>query len=290
MAPFPGDDPITDEVRACGSPEDLVTLFHRMLLANPSHLQQVHVTKVLRETRSGATEFLDLGYTPALGLKGEPKGMGVHLRCPSSAAQRDRKAPERLREGDVILLQYVGRDLLVGQDVHYRWVCRVFKCGIETLVLRPLGMMQKQTGLPVIVRDFSVGGVGLQNSPILETYLLSDEEMPQSSEAILERLEGTGLLLHFYPRLNFPNDLEVYRPQVPAAFSVLGKIVRGRVDTGKDAGRITELGVAFGYDPADYNAETLEVTAWEPLRGFRENPHFKEIHRALNSLLAYLER
>ena len=47
---------------------------------------------------------------------------------------------------------------------------------------------------------------------------------------------------------------------------------------------------AFQHDPADYDPETYAVTAWEPLRGMRENPHFKEIHRALNAFLAYLER
>lgn len=290
VVPFPGDEPVPEEVLACGSPEEMVALFHRTLMLNPTSLQQVHATKALQEARSGAVQMLDLGYTPVLGLRGEQRGLHIHLRCPRSASPKDRHAPGRLREGDVVILRYVGRGPVGGQDVHYRLICRVSRCGIETLVVRPKGKIEKQTGLPVLVRDFSVSGVGIQNSPLLETYLLSDVEIPENPAGIIERLEGTVLLLHFYPRLHFPKDLAPYRPRVPAAFSLLGEIVRGRVDTGKDDGRINDLGVAFRYDPANYGRKDFEVTAWEPLRGLRDNAHFKEIHRALNAMLAYLER
>ena len=290
VIPVPGVDPVTDEVRACDSPEALVRLFHKMLALNPAPLQQVHLSKVLHDARRGSTSLLDLGHTPVLGLRGEQKGFHLHLRSPRAAVTRDRKAPERAREGDVMVLRFVVRDLARRRDIHYRWDCRVHRCGVETLVLRPRGSMHRQTGLPAVVRDFSLGGVALQNSPTLEAYLLGEAMGPADPESALADLVGGELLLHFHPRLHFPKDLEAYRPQVPSAFAVLGEIVRGSIETRKDTSRISQLGIVFRYDPSDYDPETLEINAWDPLRGFRENPHFKEVHRAMNSLTAFLDK
>ena len=291
VIPYPGDTSMPEELKDFKDPSDLVNFFHTTLRTNPEHLQEVHVTRIVRDQRLGITEPIDLGYTPALGLKGDSKGTQIHIRNPhfNLSKSKKEKAPDRLREGDAVLIRFVGRGLLHGTDVHYSWACRVYKCGLETLTLRPKGPIQKQTGLPVVVRDFSVSGVGLQNSPILETYLLGDEEIPSDPEDLLKTLVGTNLLLHFYPRLYYPNDVAAYRPQIPAAFSLLGEIARGRIDTGKDSGRIATLGIGFRHDPVDFDPQSYEPTAWEPLRGLRENRHFKEIHRALNSLLAYLD-
>ncbi|MDP6041645.1 MAG: hypothetical protein QGG64_24065, partial [Candidatus Latescibacteria bacterium] len=245
---------------------------------------------VSRDARTQVTELVDLGYTDVLGLAGEKKGGAqIHLRNPNLSKRKNQKEMPRVSEGDVLLLRFVGRGLLKGSDVYYRWICRVSRVGFETLTLRPRDSIQQQTGLPVVVRDFCVGGVGLQNSPILESYLMGEESVPQDPEALLDALEGKGALLHFYPRLYFPGEVEVYQPKVPAAFSLLGQIARGYVDSGKDKGRIASLGVNFTHDPVDYNPQSLDVAAWEPLRGLRESQQFKEIHRALNGLMAYME-
>jgi len=287
---LPGDEIIPMEVQDCTTPEEMVSLFHRTLNANPIHMQKVHVSKAWRDSRSGAVDLLDLGYTPVLGLRGKPTGSQIHLRCPIAVDVRDRKSPERLKEGDAIALRYVGRGLIAGQDIHYKWICRVQRCGLENLVVRAKGPIQRQPGLPVLVRDFGLKGISIQNSPVLERYFLNEGPIPNTPEEMIEKFEGMGLLLHFCPRMHFINDLESYCPSVPASFSVLGEITRGRVDPGKDEGRINEFGVEFKYDPADFGWENLDVIAWEPLRSLRENRHFKEIHRALNAMLAYTDR
>jgi len=290
VEPLPGDDPLPGEVLACESPEEMVALFHRTLAANPQHMQEVHVTKVAKVVKSDRTEFLDLGYTPVLGLKGEHKRPQIHLRRPVFASDsRGRRSRSTLHEGDLLVLRYVGRSPLSG-ETHFSWTCRVTRCGTETTVVRPKGTIHRRTGLPVVLRDFNLSGVAIQNSATLESYLLGEEQLPEAGAETLEQMMGKGLLLHFHPRLYYPKDLEIYRPQVPAAFSVLAEVVRGSIDTGKEAGRLATLGLSFRCDPADYDPETLEVTAWESIRGLRDNAPFKEIHRALNGLLAYLER
>ena len=78
--------------------------------------------------------------------------------------------------------------------------------------------------------------------------------------------------------------MAIYKPNLPPVIPVIGEIMRGGIDSGKDSGRLANYGVTFRFDPAEYDPMTYEVRAWEPLRALRESPHFKEIHRALNGL------
>jgi hypothetical protein len=142
---------------------------------------------VSRDARTRVTELIDLGYTDVLGLAGEKKGgTQIHLRNPHLNKRKNKKEMPKVSEGDVLLLRFVSRGLLQGSDVYYRWICRVSRVGFETLTLRPRGEIQERTGLPVVVRDFCVGGVGLQNSPILESYLMGEEPVPEDPKALLE--------------------------------------------------------------------------------------------------------
>lgn len=290
IIPFLCDDPVLEGIHDCDSQEDQVAFFYNTIKSNPEHLKEIHLAKVLYDFRSSATELLDLGPTSVLGMKRKSRGALIHLRNPKLNKRKDKNDSENLRAGDMIIIHFVGCNLLKTGNVHYRWPVRVSKCGLETLTLRSRDVIHIQTGMEIVLKDFSVTGVSFQNSPTLENYLLGEKEFRGDSEARLKLLEGKGLLLYFYPQLHFPKALASYCPQIPARFSVLGKVVRGHIDSEKDTERITNLGVEFCYDPVDYDAKTLNTTAWEPLRGLRENLHFKEIHRALNSLLAYLER
>lgn len=289
IVPFPGDDHISADLPENALPEDLVHYFHTVLRTHSEQQRQVHISLISRETRTRITDLTDLGYVDVLGLSGSQKSGLVHLRHPMTGKRGETKTACPLSEGDVLVLRFTKRGLVQSSDVYYRWMCRIQKCGLETLTLRPLSAIQQQTGLPVLVRDFCVGGVGLQNSPMLESYLMGNEPVPNDPDALFDALMGMGLLLHFYPRLYFPGDVAIYQPRIPAAFSLLGEIVRGCFDKVKNKERLMGLGVAFRHDPADYDPQTLAVMAWEPLRGLRESAHFKEIHRALNSLIAFSE-
>jgi hypothetical protein len=287
ILPYPGDDPIPADVKACESPEELVSLFHRYIRSNPDYLRSVYLSKAEHDPRSGRLDLIPIGQSEVLGLNGEACGTQIHLRRPANLLK---KGGVDLREGDVVILNFALREFVQGADAHHRWVCRVHRSGIKVITVRPKGIIQKQTGLPVVLRDFSVSGACLQNSPLLETYLMGGESVPDDPHQLRDQLEGTGLLLNFYPRLFFQKDLTIYKPNLPPVIPVIGEIVRGGIDLGKESGRLATYGVTFRFDPVDYDPMTYEVRSWEPLRALRENPHFKEIHRALNGLLAYLER
>ncbi len=284
VIPYPGDDAIPESVKACVSPEEMVELFHRTIRTNPEALRSVHITKAERDVRHGRTDLVYFGYAPVLGLDGETWTTHINIRRPR------RVGGPNLKDGDVVILHFVWRELTKNVDQHHSWVCRVFRTGVKVITLRPKGIIQRQTGLPVVVRDFSVSGVSIQNSPLLETYLLDGEGISSDPRILCEQLVGQSLLFTFYPRLHYPGDLSAYQPLVPPVIPLIGEVVRGQIDPGKDKGRVANLGVAFRYDPADYDPSLYVVSAWEPLRALRDNPHFKEIHRSLNGMLAYLKR
>lgn len=282
VIPYPGDDTVPESVKACNTPEEVVDLFHRMMRTNPEALRSVHITKSERDTRNGRTDLFTFGLAQVLGLDGKTHSTHINVRRPKHT---DGLA---LKDGDVVALHFIWRELTKNVDLHYSWICRVFRTGLKVITLRPKGIIRRQTGLPVVVRDFSVSGVSIQNSPLLETYLTGGVTA-RDPVALSDQLVGQRLLISFYPRLHYPGDLSIYQPQVPAIIPVIGEIVRGQVDTGKDQGRLAGLGITFRYDPADYDPALYVVSAWEPLRALRDNPHFKEIHRSLNGMLAYLK-
>jgi len=290
VIPLPGDDSLPEELEDDFSPEALIHFFNQTLNRNPPNLQGVHLSKVVRDGRSRAIQMLDLGKTAVLGLGGEAPGKKIHLRTPKIGHVRDRRNADCLSEGDLVVLNFIGKGMLEGADNYFRMAANVYRCGVGNLILSPKGLIRKQTGLPVPVRDFSVNGVGLQNSPLLEDYLVGKDREVDSRDEIIDALVGTQILLHLHPRLHFTQQLEAYCPKIPAYFPLLGEIVRTKLENGKDGGTITELGVRFSYEPADYGWEKFEVRAWEPLRNVRENAHFKEAHRSLNAMLAFLDK
>ena len=284
VIPYPGDDPVPAAVKACDTSEEMVDLFHQMMRTNPEVLRSVHITKAERDARNGRTDLVSFGEAQVLGLDGATHSTHIKVRRPKHAEGIS------LKDGDVVVLHFLWRELAKSVDLHHSWVCRVFRTGLKVVTLRPKGIIEQQTGLPVVIRDFSVSGVSIQNSPLLETYLLDGENIATDPSTLCEQMVGKKLLMTFYPRLHYPGDLATYQPQVPPVIPLIGEIVRGQIDSGKDQGRVANLGIAFRYDPADYDSAVYSVSAWEPLRALRDNPHFKEIHRSLNGLLAYLKR
>lgn len=52
---------------------------------------------------------------------------------------------------------------------------------------------------------------------------------------------------------------------------------------------LANLGVRLMYDPVEYAHEEFRHTRWEMIRPFKENRYFKEVHKSLNGVVAYLD-
>jgi hypothetical protein len=114
VVPYPGDTSIPEGLEDCESPQELVHHFRRTLSSNPAILQCVHITKISSDGRSAGTRLGDMGYTDVLGLKGEAKGLQLHLRNPATGPKNRRPSVD-LCEGDSLALDYIGRGWAEGK-------------------------------------------------------------------------------------------------------------------------------------------------------------------------------
>ena len=183
VLPYSGEDSVPEEVKACDTPEEMASLFHRMIRLNPEQYRKVHITKPNRDSRNGRTDLAYFGEGPVLGLDGEAKeGTQIHVRRPAIPDC------ETLREGDDVILNFTWRDRMKNLNIQHNWICRVCRSGVKIVTFRPKGIICRQTGLPILVRDFSVSGVSIQNSPLLETYLLEGQEIDTNPTEIVNVL------------------------------------------------------------------------------------------------------
>jgi hypothetical protein len=108
----------------------------------------------------------------------------------------------------------------------------------------------------------------------------------------IDRLESLCYLLDFYPKLRFNRETEMYQPELPMRIQALAKVVRTEVSKPRQEGdvpQITGFGFKFYYDPIEYSRDSYSYDKWELIRQFKESKHFREIHKALNGLIGYLE-
>ena len=113
------------------------------------------------------------------------------------------------------------------------------------------------------------------------------DEIPLEDQMVT--LENMVILFNFYPRLRFNRDTDAYRPLLPKRISILGKIVRSEVEEDEEKVQFKSFGVKFMYAPIEYSSERFTFEKWEMIRPFKENRYFKEVHKSLNGLIAFLE-
>ena len=165
------------------------------------------------------------------------------------------------------------------------------RVGTENMTVRTNGSIRKESGIPMELADFSVGGIKAENSEAFLRYVLGEDHRTMRFEDKIETLEGLCYLLNFYPKLRFNRETEIYEPDLPMRIQILGKIVRTEITKPREdePSEITGFGMKFYYDPIEYSRDSYSYDRWELIRDFKENKHFREIHNSLNGLIAFME-
>ena len=227
-----------------------------------------------------------------LGLGSKEIARTLNIKKPFLSWTKDRRDPCYLGLGDMLILRYGSRTPLSGQYDYYQLVTEVVKNGLEYITIRPVAGDAAEGGLRLNLIDFSVNGFRFEATPEFVNYVapyLSNHPVVEQLQALEEHL----LLFAFYPRLSFNREIEAYYPMLPKRISLLGRIVRSDIeweDEGDRArGRFRTFGIKMMYDPVEYSRDEFRHTRWEMIRPFKENRYFKEVHRTLNGLIAFLE-
>ena len=282
-----------DKDESLFSPEELVRAFKKAMVANPPETRTVHASKPYMEERYNRSVLIELGFSDVLGLGSEDIGRTLHIKKPIVSRTKDRRDPNYLMLGDTLVLHYGSKSPLDGRYEYYELATEISKGGLENITIRPIMEIRREQGFRIPLLDFCVNGVRFGNSREFMDYILGKHYWRHTIDEQLEALQNQVLLFTFYPRLRFTTETELYRPNLPKRISILGKIVRSEVEweneEEKRNGWQRAFGVKFMYDPAEYARDTYTFDRWEMIRPFKENRYFKEVHKTLNGLIAYLE-
>ena len=273
------------------SPEALVGRFKDAMRGNPAEDRKVHISKPFLDERLQRGLLLELGYSDVLGLGNEEEGRTLHIKKPSLSWTKDRRDPHHLTLGDLLILHYGSRAPLSGAYDYFQIVTEITKDGLENITIRPVATEAIEGGMRLGLIDFSMNGFRFEATPEFIKYA-APEAANHTVREQFELLQRHLLLFAFYPRLRFSREIETHRPALPKRISVLGQIVRSDIeweDEEQERGRYKTFGIKLMYDPVEYALDEFRHSRWEMIRPFKENRHFKEVHRALNGLIAFLE-
>lgn len=281
--------PVSDII----SSEALVGRFRDAMKGNFPEDRTVHVSKPFFEEKLNKSVLLELGYSDVLGLGSREIGRTLHIKKPMLSRTKDRRDPNHLVVGDTLVLHYGSRSGFSGENDYFQVVTEVAKDGLENITIRPVADETEESGFRLGLVDFSVNGFRFAHDDAFINYALPDNQWRIPLEEQAELLTERALLFNFYPRLRFPREIDGHRPVLPKKVSVLGRIVRSEIvwedEEEKQDGKFRTFGVQLMYDPAEYSPEKFEHDRWEIIRPFKENRYFKDVHKSLNGLIAYLE-
>jgi len=268
-----------------------------VMLRKNVHERLLSVTKVVRDQSSGMVkkpdEELLLGEINILGLEMESLRDVLYLKKSSKAGiKKGQDNPYNLHPGEKILTRFSE-----GQT-HYEMLCEVMEARTQNEVVRPLEFMREETGLPIGLVDYSIGGLLIESSPEFLRMALGDQCPPNVDEEIefegdywqkaFEAMRVPMIQFSFYPRLHFPDAVKKYEPELPSKFSIIGQVIRTHVARVAEK-KVIQHGIQFAYDPQGVPLEEDELVNWRYTRFMKDNLYLRETHTHLSQLTGHLE-
>lgn len=276
---------------------DSINEFRDIMLKKQGHDRFVWVTKIVRDASSSMVkkpdEELLLGQIHILGLEMESLRDVLYLKKSSKAGiKKGEENPFNLHPGEKILARFSH------EDVHYEMLCEVMEARTQNEVVRPLEFARKENGLAIPLIDYSIGGVLVESSPTFLKLALGDKCPPNVEDEAefegdywkkaFEELKVPMLHMTFYPKLNFPDTVKKFQPELPSKFSIVGQVMRTHIARYGER-RVLQHGIQWAYDAQGVPMQEGELVNWRYTRHMRDNVHLRECHTHLSQLIGHLE-
>ena len=266
--------------------------FREIMVQRPAGDRRIHLTKIVKGEARGNRKPKDdvylLGYVDVLGLEQEMKREVIYTKK-SEKSDYKKDNPYNLHPGDKVLAQF-------SQDGYYSMSCEVLGDRTQNEVLRPRGLIKKETGLKVELVEYSVGGALLEADPELLRLMLGkrcppevEKEETYSSkfwDYMFADMKRHLIHLTFYPKFHFPDKLKEFQPELPFSLPIVAQVVRPHVIRNK---RLLQLGLRFVYDQESIAMDADALVNWKLIRGMRDNVYFTAVHASLSKLYGFLE-
>jgi hypothetical protein len=276
---------------------DSINEFRDVLLKKAAHDRFVVVTKVIRHGSLSMVkkpdEELLLGEIHILGLEMESLRDVLYFKKSHKAGiKKGQENPFNLHPGEKIITRYSH------DGINYEMLCEVLEARTQNEVVRPLEFARQETGLSIPLIDYSIGGILVESSPTFLKLALGDKCPANVEDEVefegdywqkaFEELRTPMLHFSFYPKMNFPDTVKKFQPELPSKFSIVGQVMRTYMARHGDR-RILQHGIQWAYDPTGVPMEEDELVNWRYTRNMKDNVHLRECHTHLSQLIGHLE-
>ncbi|MFP6644058.1 MAG: hypothetical protein VCF24_10950 [Candidatus Latescibacterota bacterium] len=295
LQPAPYTDPPAH--RAFTTRDSINELRDIMLKKQQPLDRMISVTKIVRDETSSMMkkpdEELLLGDVHILGLEMESLRDVLYLKKSRKAGiKKGQENPYNLHPGEKILARYAHA------STNYEMLFEVMEARTQNEVVRPLEFARKESGLPIPLIDYSIGGILMESSPEFLKLALGDK-CPANVEdesdfdgdywkKAFTELRVPMLHITFYPKMNFPDPVKKFQPELPSKFSIVGQVVRSFVSRQGER-PILQHGIQWAYDPQGVPMEENELVNWRYTRFMKDNVHLRDCHSHLGQLMGHLE-
>jgi len=138
----------------------------------------------------------------------------------------------------------------------------------------------------------------IKSSPEQLKFLLGDkcpanafEEIEYEGEyweSAFDELKKNMIHLTFYPKLDFPDAVKRFKPELPFKINLIAQVVGTRMHQVGDR-KVLLHGLQFCYEPQGIPLHKDDLIEWRYSRRIRDNEYFKLAHSQLSQLYGYLE-
>ena len=276
---------------------DAINEFRAIMLQKQPHERSVFVSKVGKDASTTLVkrpdEELLLGQTNILGMEMESLRDVIFMKKSEKAGtQKGKINPYNLQPGEKVITNFVH------DKKYYQMLVEIIEARSQNEVVRPIDFPAAEEGLKVELADYSVDGALIEGSPNLLRFLLGDScphdieetlyfESKEWEEAFA-RLRKNIIHLTFFSKMNFPDAVKRFKPDLPFKICQLAQIVRTHVLQNGD-GSTLHLGLQFCYEPQGIPLNRDDSVNWRYSRYIRDNEHFKLAHSQLSQLYGFLE-
>ena len=276
---------------------DAINAFREIMLKKQPYDRTVSVSKVVKDKSKSLLKRKDeellLGDLNLLGLEMESLRDVLYLKKSAKAQlKRGREKPFGMKSGEKVITNFTH------SNEYYQMLVEVMEARTQNEIVRPVELPKKETGLKTDLIDYSVGGTLIESNPELLQFLLGDQ-CPSNvdSEIVFDgehwqeafrRLQLPVIHLTFYPKVNFPDAMQRFKPELPFKICVLAQIVRTHIHQVGER-KILQHGLQFCYEPQGIPVYKNDGIDWRYSRYILDNEHFKKVHSRLSQLYGYLE-
>ncbi|MBM3276698.1 MAG: hypothetical protein FJY95_01270 [Candidatus Handelsmanbacteria bacterium] len=287
-----------ESCRPVFSTREAIAEFRTLMLNKQRHERYISISKIFRPRSTGMILKPDievvLGKVNVLALEMESLRDVLYLKRPirASGGKKGRDSSYSLHEGERI----IGRFSHDGK--FYELLLEIVEARTQNEVVKPLSFIRSERGLEATVVNYSAGGLLIESSPAFLSYVLQ-EKCPHIDENT-DFLQGPWPnifaelrqhILHFtlYPRMDFPEAVKQFKPEVPFKFSVLMQIVRTHLKQVRPKNQVLQHGLQIAYQSQAIPMKEDDIVPWHYLKNIKDFEHLRNIHSKLSQLYGYLE-